>query len=97
MYDPYEILGVDRSDSDQTIRSRYLELVREYPPDQAPKEFAMYRRAFEFTTDPGSLVDRTLFQGGAGEPESIGDLVQDITSQFRSRRIRTQTLLSLHK
>ena len=47
MADPYEILGVSRSSSEADIRRRYLELVRQYPPDRHPERFKEIHQAYE--------------------------------------------------
>ena len=40
MNDPYETLGLSPDAGESEIRRRYLELVREFPPDRAPERFA---------------------------------------------------------
>ena len=45
MADPYETLGVTRSSSDAEIRRRYLELVRQFPPERDAERFAAIRSA----------------------------------------------------
>lgn len=45
--DPFAELGVDESADDETIRRRYLALVRTYPPDRDPQRFQALRLAYE--------------------------------------------------
>ena len=45
--DPFSILGVDDDAGDDEIKSRYLALVRDFPPDREPERFQTYRAAFE--------------------------------------------------
>ena len=45
MNDPYVQLGLPPSADETEIRRRYLELVRQFPPDRAPERFAEIRAA----------------------------------------------------
>jgi curved DNA-binding protein CbpA len=47
MTDPYEVLNLSPDSDDDTIRRRYLELVRQYPPERSPEKFAAIRQAYE--------------------------------------------------
>ncbi len=61
MNDPYEQLGLSRGADDAMIRKRYLELVRQYSPDQAPERFAEIHAAYDALRDPAKRVeDRVL-------------------------------------
>ena len=51
-YDPWAILGVSVQADDQEIRRRYLQKVKEYPPDRAPEQFERVRDAYENLRDP---------------------------------------------
>ena len=44
MADPYGVLGLPADADDEVIRRRYLELVRQYTPEQNPEKFAAIRR-----------------------------------------------------
>ena len=57
MSDPFEILGLTPQASEEEIRARYLELVREYPPDRAPERFASVRSAYDELRDPLRRLD----------------------------------------
>ena len=61
MIDPYEQLGLPPGADDAMIRKRYLELVRQYSPDQAPERFAEIHAAYDALRDPARRVeDRVL-------------------------------------
>lgn len=47
MFNPFELLQVSESASDEEVRSAYLQRVREYPPERAPKQFQEIRDAYE--------------------------------------------------
>ena len=64
MADPYEILGLP-PDADETgVRRRYLQLVRQYPPEEHPDAFKLIRAAYEKlrTADAKAETDLFLFQ-----------------------------------
>ncbi|MHB1034978.1 MAG: J domain-containing protein [Pirellulales bacterium] len=93
MGDPYEILGVARDASEADIRHRYLELVRQFPPDRAAERFTEIHQAYERLRDPVMRMESTLF-----EPESGGTIAQiiaELRRRLRQTHIPTQTLLSL--
>ena len=52
MEDPRQILGVGAEAGDEEIRAAYLRMVKEYPPDRAPREFERVRDAYEALRDP---------------------------------------------
>lgn len=43
---PYAVLGVPENATPQEIRQAYLELLRKYPPEQAPEKFQELRDAW---------------------------------------------------
>jgi hypothetical protein len=59
--DPYAVLGVARDASEAEVRARYLELVKQYPPEQNPDAFRAVRAAFEAAKDP-LIIARQLTQ-----------------------------------
>lgn len=65
----YSVLGVRPSDDAETIRARYLELVREFTPERAPEAFQNIRVAYEVLSDPKSrqMYDRQRFHGITAE------------------------------
>ncbi len=52
MNDPYETLGLTTDAGEAEIRRRYLELVRQFPPDRAPERFTAIHAAYEALRDP---------------------------------------------
>ena len=61
MNDPYQTLGVAADADDEAIRRRYLELVREFPPERAPERFAAIRQAYEQLKDAQTRLKKRLF------------------------------------
>jgi curved DNA-binding protein CbpA len=93
MSDPYEILGLPRGCGETEVRRRYLELVRENPPDRAPERFTEIRQAYEMLRDPVLRLESKLFDLKAGD--TLAGIVADVQKRLRTARFRTQTLLSL--
>ena len=59
--DPHRVLGLPQHASEEEIRARYLELVKEFPPDRNPDRFREVRAAYEAAKDP-LVVARALLQ-----------------------------------
>ncbi len=93
MVDPYSILDVSPDVDEATLRRRYLELVRQNPPEKRPRQFAEIRQAYEQLRDPVRRLERQLFQVRAGE--SLDDVIADLRSRLQATRIPTEILLSL--
>jgi curved DNA-binding protein CbpA len=83
MNDPYEQLGLSPSADDVEIRKRYLELVRQFPPDRAPERFAEVRAAYDALQDPAGRLESRLF-----DPSSRTDSLELIGEELR-RRLKT--------
>lgn len=92
MNDPYEILGVDNQADEPAIRQRYLELVRQNPPEREPERFAAIRDAYDQLRDPAKRMHSRLF--GLGH-DSLDAIKSELLKRMRAARISTDTLLSL--
>lgn len=94
MADPYEVLGLDRAAAtEEAVRSRYLERVRQHPPERDPERFAEIRAAYERLRDPEARLRWELFESPASK--SIEELIQPLRKELRSTRLPTAVLLSL--
>src|SRR5579871_3692889 len=93
MSDPYEVLGLSADSDDETIRRRYLELVRQYPPEHQPERFAAVRAAYESLRDLNTRLRHRLFE--AGKKETIDALIEEIACRSPRRRMSLKTLLDL--
>ena len=58
--DPWAILGVDASATDEQIRAAYIEKVRQHPPDRDQEEFERVRDAYEELRDPRRRAQQML-------------------------------------
>jgi curved DNA-binding protein CbpA len=93
MADPYETLGLSRAAGDAEIRRRYLELVRQFPPEREAERFAAIRQAYDQLRDPVLRLRARLFEIDAGD--SWEAVQADWTRRLRTARIPVDALLSL--
>ncbi len=93
MSDPYQVLGVSTDMDDAAMRRRYLELVRQFPPEKCPQQFAKIREAYEQLRDPAERLERELFRAGDGGV--LDDIIAELRSKMQSVRIPTEILLTL--
>jgi curved DNA-binding protein CbpA len=93
MSDPYEVLGLPADSDDEAIRRRYLELVRQFPPEHQPQKFAAVRAAYEALRDLNTRLRYRLFE--AGKRDTIDALIEEIACRSPRRRMSLKTLLEL--
>jgi DnaJ-class molecular chaperone len=93
MDDPHIVLDLTADADDETIRRRYLEMVRQYSPEHHPEKFAVIRDAYERLRDRDARVRYRLLE--AGRKESIEAIVEEIACRNSRRRVSLKTLLSL--
>jgi curved DNA-binding protein CbpA len=93
MSDPYEVLGLPRDADDEAIRRRYLELVRESPPDRAPERFAAVRAAYDAVRDPARRLSAQLFESAT--TDSLDAIAADLRARLREARLPLAMLLAL--
>jgi curved DNA-binding protein CbpA len=94
MADPYEVLELPRHAGEGEIRKRYLELVRAFPPEQAPERFAAVHAAYQALRDPAARLEAQLF-GLELTSDSLEALAEDVRQRLRQVRPPVETLLSL--
>jgi curved DNA-binding protein CbpA len=70
-----------------------LELVRQYPPEKCPQQFAEIREAYDDLRHPEARLHRLIF--GMSSQESLDEIIADVRTHARSARIPTETLLSM--
>src|SRR4051812_38488241 len=95
MVDPYSTLGIADDADDETIRRRYLELVREFPPERHPEKFAAVRAAYERLKDLDARVRHRLFE--QGKRDGIDELIEEMACRTPRRRYSLQALLALQR
>lgn len=92
MSDPYAELGLPADSDDEAIRRRYLELVREFPPERHPERFAAVRAAYDRLRDLNTRLRHRLFE--TGKNESLEALIEEIACRSPRRRVSLRALLS---
>jgi len=96
MTDPYQTLGLKDDADDETIRQRYLELVKRFPPEQQPERFAAIRAAYEAVRDRDTRLRHRLFE--SGKQETMESIIEDLACRTTRRRLTlTDLLTALHK
>jgi DnaJ-class molecular chaperone len=93
MLDAYETLGLPNDADEAQVRTRYLELVREFPPDRAPERFAEIRAAFDHLRNPLVQLERRLFS--LSTHDSLAALEGDILTRLRIVKLPIADLLKL--
>ena len=93
MTDPYEVMGISPDADEAAMRRRYLELVRQYPPEKCPEQFAEIRQAYDELRDPVARLQLQLF--GVRSKDTVDDIIAELRSRVQATRIPTETLLSL--
>ena len=95
MTDPYQVLGLPGDSDDETIRRRYLELVRQFSPERHPEKFAAIRQAYDSLKDLNTRLRHRLFE--AGQKESIDAIIEELACPTSRRRLTLETLFNLHR
>ena len=92
MSDPYAVLGLTADSDDETIRRRYLELVKQFSPEHHPDQFAAIRQAYESLKDLQARLRHRLFE--AGRTETVEAIVADLAKEAPRQRVTLQCLLN---
>jgi curved DNA-binding protein CbpA len=93
MADPYTVLGLPADSDDETIRRRYLELVRHFSPEHHPERFAAVRAAYESLRDRDARLRHRLFE--AGRRETLDAILEEVACRTLRRRATLPALLAL--
>ena len=92
MTDPYAILGLPADSDDDAIRRRYLELGRQFSPEQAPERFAAVRAAYERLRGRDTRLKHRLFE--VGRRGTLDGLIEDVACRTPRRRLTLADLLA---
>ncbi|OAT82355.1 J domain-containing protein [Desulfotomaculum copahuensis] len=67
----YKILGTRANAGPETIKKRYIEAVKAFPPETHPEEFQQIRRAYETLRDPVKRNEYNLLRKYGGQIEDV--------------------------
>ena len=92
--DPYSILGLPAGEdlADDAVRQRYLQLIREYPPEQQPAKFAAIRAAYEKLRTLPARANYRLFD--AGSEDTLDDIIAEVEPASPRPRPTLQQLIA---
>lgn len=91
---PYKVLGVDQSASDETIKSAYLERVKAHPPERDPEIFQRIRAAYESIENRRARVAFRLFDSTLPTLDDLMESAREPSSIVRPNFKEFETLLS---
>lgn len=95
MQNPYTVLGLSHDADEAEIRDRYLELVKQFPPEREPQRAAEIRAAYDSLRDPIVRLESQLFD--VRSSHTFDSLIEEHKPDIRGRRLPTDLLLSLGK
>ena len=79
----FEVLEVDEGADDQAIKAAYLAKVRQFPPEQAPREFQRIRTAFEAISTERRRAAYYLFHCELPNIDELAEILIDRKSSTR--------------
>jgi len=89
--DPFAILELPQSASESDIRTKYLQLVKQHPPETDPEKFRKIHQAYQTARDPLIQANRLLMPA-----DKLPDWQELIEQQEKSPPLlRAVTLLAL--
>jgi curved DNA-binding protein CbpA len=89
--DPHAVLALKPGATAEEIRQRYLQLVRENPPDREPEKFRAINDAWKMLCDPLVQARALLKKDRSTRP--LADICD--AAEKEKPRIDTHTLLAL--
>jgi curved DNA-binding protein CbpA len=90
--DPLSLLGLASGASEQEVRSRYLDLVRQFPPERDPAKFQEIHAAYQAASDP-LVTARALIAFDDDEPRPWSEIIAE--HKANPPRLGVDVLLSL--
>jgi len=86
MPSPFEILGVPPQADDVMIRTRYLQLIREFTPEHAPDQFAKIQAAYEAIQTVSKRAERLV------QPLDADITTEELVQEILTGRLFRQNL-----
>lgn len=57
----FRVLGLDFTNDDETVRKAYLSKITRFPPEKAPEQYKIVRRAYEMIKSEQKRMEYYLF------------------------------------
>lgn len=91
--DPFAVLGLPPGSDEASVRARYLELVKRYPPERDPVRFRAIHAAYQAARDPLAIATQLV----SPPPDAAPRPWKEIIDRHRERppRLQPDLLLSL--
>ncbi len=61
MMNPFEILGIDETASDEDVKKAYFQSVRQFTPEKHAEQFKQIREAYDLLKDPSRRLEAEVF------------------------------------
>lgn len=82
---PYRTLGIEAPVDDETVRRRYIELVRRFRPESHPEAFQKIRAAYERIVDERARLRLRFLDPSQGE--SIDEWIDELRCETTKHRL----------
>lgn len=69
----YKVLGTRSNATADTIKKKYIEQVKQFPPEKHPEQFQQIRKAYEILRDPNRRAEYDLLRKHGGNLEAMLD------------------------
>lgn len=73
--DPLRTLGLSIEATQEEIRARYLELMKQFPPEREPQRFQEIQIAYQSAKDP-LILARTLLKAPLETPPNWSEVIE---------------------
>ncbi len=91
--DPFQTLGLPQDADEQAVRARYLELVKQHPPERDPDKFREIQAAYDASRDPLAVAKSLLQFPSDDSPPTWKDAIE--AQRNRPPKTPVNFLLSL--
>ena len=88
----YKILGVRKNAAPATIKKKYIEKVKAFPPENYPEEFQAIRKAYEVLRDSEK---RSQYDSSISGVKTMDDFAAEITVFLEQRKWQEAKTISL--
>jgi curved DNA-binding protein CbpA len=92
MPNPFRVLSLPETATDEAVRSSYVALLKKHPPEREPERFREIQAAYETIRDELSRRRFLLFEPSRGE--TLQAWIQEIREESRHRRMSLDDIRS---